>query len=261
MHTINGEEKGWRGGGDAFTSRILYIQSSRLFPPRGIGNSSIVDIRRSSTDRKIEGKRSSSLRRKKKNVSLSPSFARTRVHASSFPPDIRLLNRGLEKNYVSWRPDSYLERDSRACGGWNWKFFHRRSRIGKLSGIAAFISVSYGIFYLYILVPRTAFVENLYTVPRLDGNFFRTTPRLINRAKKDIITSARKNENIDPRCDNPRILLVSTSPPFLRRNPRTSDQSVRQAARVKGVWSGVWFARASGMHRARTRGCARHVHV
>lgn len=82
MHTINGEEKGWRGGGDAFTSRILYIQSSRLFPPRGIGNSSIVDIRRSSTDRKIEGKRSSSLRRKKKTF-LSPPLSR--AHACTPP--------------------------------------------------------------------------------------------------------------------------------------------------------------------------------
>lgn len=112
MHTINGRRGG--GGRRFYVSNPIYPELSPLLP-LGIGNSSIVDIRRSSTDRKIEGKRSSSLRRKKK--SFSPSLFRAHTRARLLFPDIRLLNRGLKKNVnVSRRPDSYLERDSRASG-------------------------------------------------------------------------------------------------------------------------------------------------
>lgn len=71
---------GGEGGGRRFyVSNPIYPELSPL-SPRGIGNSSIVDIRRSSTDRKIEGKRSSSLRRKKKKRFSLPLFrAHTRA--------------------------------------------------------------------------------------------------------------------------------------------------------------------------------------
>lgn len=96
-----------------------------------------------------------------------------------------------------------------------------------------FVSIS-GIFYLYTLVSRTAYKKDLYTVPRLDGNFFRpisNTPHLINRAKKDIITNARKNENIDPRCDNPprfdALLLSQTKSKNERSKRSTNGQGQR----------------------------------
>lgn len=93
MHTINGGEREGGGGGkrDAFTSRILYIQLSR--------NREFLD-RRSSTDRKIEGKRSS-LKKKKKRKKFFLSLSRdTPPLYSTFSiySAIKSL-RGLFRNY------------------------------------------------------------------------------------------------------------------------------------------------------------------
>lgn len=108
------EEREGAGGGkrDAFTSRILYIQLSR--------NREFLD-RRSSTDRKIEGKRSSLKKKKKKGKSFFfPSHVILPLFIQRFR-FIQLLNRfvAYSEIIVSWM--RFVHRDKSS--------FSRRRRI------------------------------------------------------------------------------------------------------------------------------------
>lgn len=99
---------------------------------------------------------------------------------------------------------------------------------------SAFIFVSISGIFIYILLYHEQRTKRI-CIPFHDwmATFFvqSATPRLINRAKKDIITNTRKNENIDPRCDNPprfdALLLSQTKSKNERSKRSTNGQGQR----------------------------------
>lgn len=109
-----------------------------------------------------------------------------------------------------------------------------------------FVSIS-GIFYLYTLVSRTAYKKDLYTVPRLDGNFFRpisNTPShksceegYYNECKKEWKYRSQMRQSSS-----------------FRRPPPFSDEIQERAIKALDKRPGSKVSEAasgSGMHRAR----------
>lgn len=204
MHTINGGRERRREERRFYVSNPIY---PALASPR---NREFLD-RRSSTDRKIEGKRSSLKKKKKKKffLSLSRDMRALLLYSTFF--DIRAIKslRGLfpSRNYCILN-DFYLECDSRAFIGINHpgegELCMDRREI-RSYGISFNIFSSTNVKRIYILLLINCFVQS-------------ATACLANRAKKNIYTDRNQEKIKTPIPDNhdnptPFTFILDSPPP------------------------------------------------
>lgn len=231
------EEREGAGGGkrDAFTSRILYIQLSR--------NREFLD-RRSSTDRKIEGKRSSLKKKKKKGKSFFfPSHVILPLFIQRFR-FIQLLNRfvAYSEIIVSWM--RFVHRDKSS-------FSRRRRIIYRNFSIVIHFEFqqekikrnyipSYGILFKYIFFSNT---NVKYWMPTCLTNRWLITFKTRHRNGEKIKTSIR---------DNLSIILQSTSFTFILLS-QIQGRAIKAFDSYRQPGSKV--SEASSGSRAHIRGC------